>query len=527
MSKIIYSYYSDSDAEKVAELMVRNKFWMGKYNQNMTGEEFCDYQKKKGFVFGVLGKQGDTVVSYVAGYLLGSQRVCHAGQIIMSGMIIDHRYRTAVFSIAEMFSLLLIKAVELGYRELIAEVKIDNTPSLYMMKKTGFVFLDNIPTLYGEVVLHNYMPAIVHAVKQTKLIENHVLSQAMQPFKRSKVLQTVEWINERMVETRWKTAWNQYIFWIDIVTSRVAGVRALKNGFQIYQDLSGKRQYSYINQKQSCASEEKLLVNVYRGNHFYRAQCYENLAEKEIVVEVPEEADQVEFVVPEEGRYCFFPAKSEEMRKKERIRMREDDMEMDVASGRLIFKEGRRQIFMEIWPCLCRPYLEGILETNVEKKIHFHLQEGICLTALYRETQFVMYRQYHLFKKNRVEIVTSARIFSGEIRPIFHIGLLDLSFLCCVKLKDGTEMTYCASDREGVFSELIFEDFKADGCSEQIFEKIELRYGAERYVIETEGEAYCVVNFNYIGIRFQDIEKKKDQIYFPKMIISRFEEESR
>lgn len=519
MSKISYSYYTDADAEQVAELMVQNKFWMGKYNPNMTGEHFSDYQKKKGFVFGVVGRHGHKIVSYVAGYKLGSQRVCNANQIVMSGLIIDGKYRTAVFSIAEMFSLLLAKIIERGYRELIAEVKTDNYPSLYMMKKTGFVLLDHIPTVYGEVVLHNYLPAIVHSIKEMKLIQNDVLSQAMQPFKRAKVFQRADFINERLIETKWKTIFNQYIFVIDIVASTVVGMRVIENGFQIYPNFEDARRYSYINQKKSISSSDDLIVNFYQNNHLYESRHYENAAEKEIVIEASDEVDQLEFFVPEEGRYCFFPLKTWKIEEKKVILMKQDKIEMDIVSGYLFFKDHQKKLFMEMWPCMISPYLEGILEANVEKKIHYHIHNKSCLTTFYKDEKFVMYRQYHLLKDNQMEISTSAKIFAGEINPIFHIGLLDLSFVCSVKLQNGKKITYSALDKEGVFSELIFEDFKSDLCDGQIFEKIELRYGSEKYIIETEEEASCVINFNYIGIRFLKQASIGKQINFPRIII--------
>ena len=56
MSKITYEFYSEKDAAAVAELMRNNKFWIGKFDKNLTGEKFVDYQRRKGTIFGIVGK---------------------------------------------------------------------------------------------------------------------------------------------------------------------------------------------------------------------------------------------------------------------------------------------------------------------------------------------------------------------------------------------------------------------------------------------------------------------------------------
>ncbi len=57
-TNIKYELYSEKDAESVAALMKSNSFWIGKYDENLTGEKFIDYQRKKGTIFAVVGKSG-------------------------------------------------------------------------------------------------------------------------------------------------------------------------------------------------------------------------------------------------------------------------------------------------------------------------------------------------------------------------------------------------------------------------------------------------------------------------------------
>ena len=161
MSKITYEFYSEKDAAAVAELMRNNKFWIGKFDKNLTGEKFVDYQRRKGTIFGIVGKKNNKVVSYVAAYKTGGQKVANKNQVFICALIIDQKYRMSVFSIADMFSLLIKELVNLGYNDLICEVAKDNYPSFYMMRKCGFVIIDEQPTLYGDYVLHNYLPGVI------------------------------------------------------------------------------------------------------------------------------------------------------------------------------------------------------------------------------------------------------------------------------------------------------------------------------------------------------------------------------
>ena len=91
MRQIIYSWFTEEDADAVADLMVRNHFWMGRIDPQLNGRKLLDYQEENGVLFGVVGKAEQRAVSYVAGYRKGSQRVCTKRQILMSGLVIDRR----------------------------------------------------------------------------------------------------------------------------------------------------------------------------------------------------------------------------------------------------------------------------------------------------------------------------------------------------------------------------------------------------------------------------------------------------
>ena len=93
-------------------------------------------------IFGIVGKDGDKVANYLACYTVGGQRVCAPGELLVGIILVDKKYRAAVFSIAEMFNLLLEKAVELGYRVLLTEIGKTNLASLLLNRKTGALLLD-------------------------------------------------------------------------------------------------------------------------------------------------------------------------------------------------------------------------------------------------------------------------------------------------------------------------------------------------------------------------------------------------
>ena len=71
----------------------------------------------------------------MAAYKLGSQRAANSRQIVMSGLIIDEAYRSSVFSLSDMFMLVLVKVREMGCTEMISEVGKNNKLSLFMMRE--------------------------------------------------------------------------------------------------------------------------------------------------------------------------------------------------------------------------------------------------------------------------------------------------------------------------------------------------------------------------------------------------------
>ncbi len=229
---IQYSYFEDKDADGVAALMVKNNFWMGKYNRSLDRETFREYQNAKGFCFGVVGKIDDKYVTYVAAYKLGSQGAANSRQIVMSGLIIDESYRSSVFFLSDMFMLVLAKVREMGCTEMISEVGKNNKLSLFMMKKTGFVVLDDRPTIYGEVILRNYLPAILDCVWSDSMPDTNSLVNGMQSINKRNLLQPVEYLNSHVIITTWSVGKDRFEFLIDIISGEVVGIRCV--GFFLF-----------------------------------------------------------------------------------------------------------------------------------------------------------------------------------------------------------------------------------------------------------------------------------------------------
>ena len=188
MGKIVYSYYTPADAPAVTELFRRNAFGMGKYDPELTPERFIQNQEKKGFVFGIVGHDGDTAVTYVACYRNGSQRVCRAGQLIIGVMLIDKKFRSAMFSIADMFRMLLDRAENEGYLVLISEVATTNTSSLLLNRKTGALIFEAKPTVYGDYVLYDYMPSMLRHVCSHNVIETNIMPMLLRRISKAELL---------------------------------------------------------------------------------------------------------------------------------------------------------------------------------------------------------------------------------------------------------------------------------------------------------------------------------------------------
>lgn len=515
MSKITYEFYSEKDADTVAELMRRNRFWIGKYNTNLDGDTLKKYQSKKGFVFGIVGKSNDKVVTYVAAYKYGSQRICKQNQIIMSGLIIDNKYRMAIFSITQMFKMLLFKCVDLGVNDIISEVNVNNKLSLSMMKKTGFLALDDAPTIFGEYVLHNYMPSLLRFF-DSKDIDNP--SQSIMSVDRKKATQKPNFIAPNIISIVWNARNLNYEFLIDIETGEAIGVHCHGR----YKILRVDNNTIYYH---NCVNENATSKLIIASEFSHGIYSEEFICQGEAYIKIPAETKSIKlYPETEPDGFCFF-ARNYECSNKNEEKINKTQI-YDCNSGYLYFND---KTLCELWPCMDYPYLESPITPNYDKQLKTTISKNKItkdkITAVYTTKRYLLRRIYEI-SANKTLINTELFFNNynepGNIDPIFHLAINSDNAEIIFKNSEKS-YTYSLSNKQNVFAELIFEDFKNDYPSDTKFSNITFKVDGVTHILEATLPFYAIANMNYVVIRFDmnEVEHNKNNIKFPTITIKK------
>ncbi len=524
MSKITYEFYDEKDAAAVAELMKKNQFWIGKFDKDLTGEKFIDYQRKKGTIFGIVGKKNDKVVSYVAAYKTGGQKVANKNQAFICALIIDRKYRMSVFSIADMFSMLIKELIHLGYNDLICEVAKDNYPSFHMMRKCGFVIIDANPTLYGDYVLHNYLPGIIKLANRIDFASSDSLPELMQKLDKKNLYRAEEIIDGRFIKINGKTKKETLTLYIDTLSGNIAGVDMRNAKFKIWPEDNQFRHYRFEN---SGDTPRKVEVELWNNHKLVSHQIFE---EKTFTVELPENIEKITFKPENDANAYTFYIK--EMIQQERYQSAQESLPLNNFSlqEKSAFlscakNNGQISLFKEMWPHICAPYIEGIFIPNYEKNIVINRVDENQIIVTEHTDDYELTRKYKT-AQNRIDIHTTVKMLSEKkVQPMFQFALYSLDYNCDITLEDKTvaNRKYEPEDGHSVTEEMIFLNFLEQEYSKKNFEQIDLSFACipeSVYRIKTENPAKCFSQLNYLGIEYdQAVYSHKKEIDFGNITI--------
>jgi ribosomal protein S18 acetylase RimI-like enzyme len=528
MSKIIYEFYSEKDAVAVAALMKNNKFWVGKFDENLTGEKFVDYQCRKGAIFGIVGKKNDKVVSYVAAYKTGGQKVANKNQAFICALIIDQKYRMSVFSITDMFSLLIKELVNLGYNDLICEVAKDNYPSFYVMRKCGFVIIDERPTLYGDYVLHNYLPGVIKLADRIEYADSDVLPEIMQKLDKKNLYHAEEIIDNRFINIDCKAKKEEYSLYIDTLSGNIAGVHMRDANFKIWPCDRNLVAYTFDN---FGIVSKTITVEFLCKEIVTKTKTFET---EHFRVQIPDGVDKISFHVEGDvDKYTFFIDEMREQRryKFEQANINLNDFCFEEKSAFLTcsMNENQVSLFKEMWPHICAPYIEGIFIPNYEKNISIGLIGDNKIIVTEKNEDYILTREYKSFGK-RIEISTKAKMISKkQVQPMFQFALYDLSYNMDILLDDKSvaNRKYDPEDGHYVTEEMIFLNFLQHEYSNQYFKQIDVSFDSlprTIYRIKTDKLARCFCQLNYLGIEYnKKIFQGKREIDFGTIAIERID----
>ncbi len=528
MSKITYEFYSEKDAAPVAELMRKNKFWIGKFDDNLTGEKFIDYQRKKGIIFGIVGRKNDKVVSYVAVYKTGGQKVANKNQAFICALIIDQKYRMSVFSITDMFSLLIKELVHLKYNDLICEVAKENTPSFYMMRKCGFVIIDEEPTLYGDYVLHNYLPGVIKLADKIEYAESDALPKIMQKLDKKNLYRAEEILDDRFISIDCKAKKEEYVLYIDTLSGNIAGIDVRDAKFKIWPCNKNLDTYAFDNYD---TLPKIVTVEFLRQEEVVDTRRFEI---EHFEVQIPDMVDKISFQVEGDvDKYTFF---INEMQEQGRYKFESKYKNLngflfEEKSAFLSCTANREHdsLFKEMWPHICAPYIEGIFVPNYEKNISVEAVGENKIVVVEQNEDFILTRDYKSYS-DKIEIRTKVKMLTKkQVQPMFQFALYDLSYNMDILLHDKSVVnrTYDPEDGHCVTEEMIFLDFLKHDYSEKCFKQIDISFDslpATIFRIKTTKLAKCFCQLNYLGIEYnRNVYKGKKEFDFGTVTIERID----
>lgn len=491
MGKIVYSYYTDADAEAVAALFTRNQFYMGKYEPEMTGARFTENQQKKGMIFGIVGKDGDKVANYLACYTVGGQRVCAPGELLVGIILVDKKYRAAVFSIAEMFNLLLEKAVELGYRVLLTEIGKTNLASLLLNRKTGALLLDAEPTIHGELVLYNYMPALIRHVCTDDILETDVMPSLLSHVGKKDLLTPTPVDAQGCLEMHGKANGYDYVFTVERATALVVG-SFIENVFYARQELRDRHVLRYCAYCEKAATAKLTFVGRDGTEKKLEKTC--PLGKMQTFT-AP--SDCAHILLEDPDHQCIYrydvqvqPPKRPKSRAVAPFTMQENSGYLYCGAG-----------LFELWPCFTYPYLEGAIVPNENKALSFTFVNKRLFTATAEVNGVRIERRYDLRQDGRAAISTKIDNPEGKmLDPLFHFGFTETQRSCTVYLTDGTVMTKKRDNTEYMFPELPYHDYQKQPYSEKTFDRIEVTSDDGTFVITTDVPSRCFFHRNYLRL---------------------------
>ena len=506
MANIVYSYYTDSDAEAVAALFRRSGFGMGKYDPQLTAETFTQNQRKKGMIYAVVGKAGELAVSYVACYAVGGQRVCAPGQLIIGIILIDKAYRSAMFSISELFRLLMARAGELGYRVMISEVAVSNTASLMLNRKTGAILLNDKPTIHGDLVLYNYLPALTHHVCTDDILETNVMPSLLTHIRKKEMFSTVALDHKGRLPMDYKANGCQYHFLLEYATSLVVSSK-VDGVFSVQQELTNRRILHY---RAECAEAAQLTVHYVDADGQKNTQQIPCLVGEEQILTAPEGCDHVLLEIPEQ--LCIYRFDVVVPKPNASTCLQIGNFSLWQDSGYLSC--GGKNDLCVLWPCFTYPYLEGALVPNRHKALQIAVENACTVTA--QAVVDGMKIVCRFFAVTLDEMQISTRVWNPEgkaLDPLFHFGFGLEQKSCTFCLADGTEYTKARDDSEWMYPELPYNDYQALPYSQQPFSQILVQASTQSYAITTESPAHGFFHRNYLRLYLQSRQDGDWQIF--------------
>lgn len=515
-----YRLYVESDADQLADLFYRNRFYLGKTGKRLDAEEYRAIQKRRGLLFAIVAELEGEIIAHVGVYPAGCQRVAGTREVFMDSFLIDKKYRTRIHSLFMMYSRTLYHLYEFypDVRVMISEVNFVNKESMYLQRQFGGVLLGDQADMYGQLELYNFGPAMLYL--GAPMVRKGVLTEvrsALPPTKKSEYTALEPVTEGRFVEKKYNLFGEDLTLTLDLISENVAGVAVAGTGLRA-KVLPGGEILELEN-----GSESELRVHI----DWLTREC--RMVEKEFATILETDATGTDIPVPagetvrteipegirsaeigtDRSEFAFaLPVPLEEKRESRVIRFGENGLfALDADTGMLQIAEGK-DLFAEQWPCLSVPYLTGWIRPDLSKvmEVSEETPDGCTVTQI-REDYDV--RRTYEADGDCVKIRTTVILKDPEgktkIEPQFHFTLNETDGR--VDFKADGQVFYskvCDYDRDvkTTIAEMLFLDLLKEPYSEVPPEAVTFDFGGEVWEITAEKPFTSFYQHNYLSVRF-------------------------
>ncbi len=504
----IYRLLEPSDSAAAARLLVRNRFFFGSLDHELTAERFDLLQKLKGLLYGVCAEHDGEIIALLCAYSAGADRTANPHQVFVSALLVDEAHRTRLYSFIGMYRLLLQHLAKTmpEVRELLLEVYSGNLPSLYMQRMFGSLIVDGEMANPEEIFLRNFGPAIQRFYYPMMMTTKQRIESSLLPFDKKNVKEVTPLMEGRLVPITYITGGTPMTVYCNIYSGCVCRIRSeeeffagLENGGLFLENLSDKAQSWKICPFPNTPDDpegENIAVSVQPGQRLF--------------VFVP--ASLSDCVLSLEDTFCAFHLKMDEdwtddaYNPEPAALSLAQPLALKQKTGLLTASSEGRVCFHEVFPYVTAPYLFGTVCPDPERKIVTTVSGPGKISAEQTRHGFCLKREYTITGEEAAvqTVVCSESGDRKEFDPVFALHLQDMKGSCEFHMKQGDviEKTFdYVRDLDIAHDEVILYEFVSEDYAAREFDYILLHFEGAVWKITTDRPFRAYLHCNYIFLR--------------------------
>ena len=439
--KISFELFQDSDAQKVAELLTRNRFYIGEY-KNVTADDYLYVQNNRGMSFSILAKKQDEVIGMVAAYPTSGQKVADSNQIFMGTLLIDLRYRLSYAVLVGLYDGIIAESLKNGCGEILAEVSPKNKQSLYILLKYGFVLLDDRTNVYGYLTLHNYFPSILRFLGidsiescTSKFFNNLPVIDKRNAYVGKSLLA------DKFIESNYLTGGKKIVLLIDTINYKIDGIDFI-DYLKIYPDFSANNRYCFENkQKDGIINLEVEKTIELDATESIEKDNISIEAGKTHWLELSENVEAFRISVSDEY-YTFSPRKilPQSVDLNTFVSFGWFSLQIEHTSGFVsLINSNSETLIKFMWPCVSPPYLEGAL---IPRKKNLLIENKTDVFNIVENCDHYELKRSFVVKDDKLSIITTLKCNDEQINiaPLSNIWI-ESKLKSCMLASDDDQLS--------------------------------------------------------------------------------------